>query len=159
MRKYLKDWIRWLIDTYQFDGVRIDTLGHVPREFWREFSDAIHDVFCIGEAWKREPELIAPYDGYVSSLMNFPLYYAIEDVWSLKKSMLEIPKLFELERSLIKDITVLGVFADNHDVARFLHGQPDVVMFKAALVFTFTVQGIPIFYYGSEQALAGGNDP
>ena len=32
-------------------------------------------------------------------------------------------------------------------------------MFKNALVFALTARGIPFYYYGSEQAYAGGNDP
>jgi len=32
-------------------------------------------------------------------------------------------------------------------------------MFKAALTFALTARGIPYFYYGSEQAYAGGKDP
>ena len=32
-------------------------------------------------------------------------------------------------------------------------------MFRSALIFSLTVRGIPFFYYGSEQAFAGGRDP
>jgi alpha-amylase len=32
-------------------------------------------------------------------------------------------------------------------------------MFKNALLFALTGRGIPFYYYGSEQAYAGGNDP
>ena len=95
VKNYLKEWIKWLIDTYKFDGVRIDTIGHVPKEFWGEFSDAIPDTFSIGEAWKRQPEEIEYYDKYVPSLMNFPLYYKIEEVWRYKKSFHEITNLFK----------------------------------------------------------------
>jgi len=32
-------------------------------------------------------------------------------------------------------------------------------MFGNALIFALTAQGIPFYYYGSEQAFSGGNDP
>lgn len=32
-------------------------------------------------------------------------------------------------------------------------------MFKNALLFGLTARGIPFYYYGSEQAYRGGNDP
>jgi alpha-amylase len=32
-------------------------------------------------------------------------------------------------------------------------------MFKNALIFAMTSRGIPFYYYGSEQAYGGGNDP
>lgn len=82
----------------------------------------IYPTFAIGEAWKREPELIAEYDGHVQGLMNFPMYYTIQDVWGpSKKSMLQISELLEIETKLFKDVGLLGMFADNHDVDRFLH--------------------------------------
>ena len=37
VRSLLKIWIKWLVYTYEFDGVRIDTLGHMPNDFWKEF--------------------------------------------------------------------------------------------------------------------------
>ena len=73
--------------------------------------------------------------------------------------MIEIQRIFESEAQLFKDLDLLGVFVDNHDVARFLHVQPDMQMFRSALIFSLTVRGIPFFYYGSEQAFAGGRDP
>jgi glycosidase len=56
-------------------------------------------------------------------------------------------------------------FIDNHDVPRFLYAlreESDEVArarLHAALVFTFTAQGVPCLYYGTEQGFAGGNDP
>jgi glycosidase len=59
-------------------------------------------------------------------------------------------------------------FLDNHDVPRFLFGcgsdpscyaRPTVPQLHNALLFLLTVEGIPCVYYGTEQELAGGNDP
>ena len=56
-------------------------------------------------------------------------------------------------------------FIDNHDVPRFGYelrdrSEDDVrALLHNALLFTFTAQGIPCLYYGTEQGLAGGNDP
>ncbi len=38
----------WIVKEYNFDAVRIDTVKHVRKEFWRAFSDA-SGVFSIGE--------------------------------------------------------------------------------------------------------------
>jgi alpha-amylase len=35
----------------------------------------------------------------------------------------------------------------------------DQTKLKSALTFALTFRGIPFYYYGSEQAYAGGNDP
>src|SRR5205807_1242492 len=51
-------------------------------------------------------------------------------------------------------------FLDNHDVSRFLYeaaGDKDAL--RNALTLEITEEGIPCLYYGTEQELAGGNDP
>ncbi|MBC8070823.1 MAG: alpha-amylase [Deltaproteobacteria bacterium] len=56
-------------------------------------------------------------------------------------------------------------FLDNHDVTRFLYNVRDRPADEArallhnALLFSFTAQGIPCVYYGTEQGFDGGNDP
>jgi alpha-amylase len=73
--------------------------------------------------------------------------------------MYAIKNRFNDEASHFKDIDALGLFVDNHDNARFLHSYNDQRMFKNALTFALTSRGIPFYYYGSEQAYGGGNDP
>lgn len=53
----------------------------------------------------------------------------------------------------------MGTFVDNHDNARFLNQFNNLRMFQNALIFSLTSPGIPVYYYGSEQAYRGGNDP
>jgi alpha-amylase len=50
-------------------------------------------------------------------------------------------------------------FLDNHDVPRFLYSGKGKPALRNALLFLFTENGIPCVYYGTEQDLAGGNDP
>lgn len=55
--------------------------------------------------------------------------------------------------------SVLGVFIDNHDHARFLSMNPSYVALRNNLVYLFMSRGIPLLYYGTEQGFNGGNDP
>ena len=73
--------------------------------------------------------------------------------------MYQIRDRFNEEATKFKDIDALGIFVDNHDNARFLNGNSNHQRFKAALAFALTARGIPFYYYGSEQAYGGGNDP
>jgi alpha-amylase len=57
------------------------------------------------------------------------------------------------------DMTVLGNFVNNHDNPRFLHASDSQEAFKSALIFTLSTVGIPMVYYGDEQAYGGGMDP
>jgi len=38
VRGYLKDWIKKTVSTYNFDGIRIDTIPEVPKDFWSEYG-------------------------------------------------------------------------------------------------------------------------
>jgi alpha-amylase len=58
-----------------------------------------------------------------------------------------------------KDISVLTTFVDNHDNVRFLSQTSDTSLFKNALAFIIMTEGIPVYYYGSEQGFTGGSDP
>jgi alpha-amylase len=40
VRQYLKDWIKNLVQKYKFDGIRIDTIPEVPKDFWSEYGQA-----------------------------------------------------------------------------------------------------------------------
>jgi alpha-amylase len=44
----LSRWVRWIVDEFEFDAIRIDTVKHVRKEFWNEFAKA-SGVFSIGE--------------------------------------------------------------------------------------------------------------
>jgi len=58
-----------------------------------------------------------------------------------------------------KNLNYLGNFIDNHDNPRFLYNYNKINRFQNAIAWTMTWPGIPIHYYGDEQAYAGGNDP
>ena len=143
---------------FGFDGVRIDTIPEVPKDFWKEFN-AASGVFQMGEAFNGNDAYVGDYQNYLTALFNYPMYYTIRDVWMYGKSMRTIADRWASNSKYFRDVDALGLFVDNHDNARFLNGNGDQRVFKAALAFSLTARGIPFFYYGSEQGFAGGNDP
>lgn len=75
-------------------------------------------------------------------------------------SMYKIRNRYNAESQHFQDLSVLGVFVDNHDNARFLHNFSNAkTAIKQAETFALTSTGIPFTYYGTEQYYAGGNDP
>lgn len=158
VRKYLLNWVKNLVQKYNFDGIRIDTVRHIDKDFWAEYSKA-SGVFSIGEAFSGEDEYIAQYQQVMDSAMNFGMYFTINEVFAKGHSMRELPKRLNSMDKSYKNPDLLGLFADNHDQFRFLEDNPDWRLFKSALTFVLTARGIPIVYYGSEQGFAGGTDP
>jgi alpha-amylase len=86
VRGQLKDWIKNLVQTYNFDGIRIDTIPEVPKDFWTEFGNSA-GVFQMGECFNGNDAYVGPYQNYVTGLFNYPMYYTIRDVWMYGRSM------------------------------------------------------------------------
>lgn len=158
VRQYLKDWIRNLVQTYNFDGIRIDTVPHVEKPFWSEYV-SYANVYSVGEIFNGNDAYVADYQNYVDGTLNYGMYFTIKDVFQSGSSMRNIGQRISQQQGMFKDVDALGIFVDNHDNPRFLNGNPNWKPFKSALAFALTSRGIPIFYYGSEQAFAGGQDP
>lgn len=113
----------------------------------------------MGEAFNGDPSYVGGYQGPVTGVFNYPMYYTIKDVFGSGQSMYNIRNRFNDEQNHFKDLDATGIFVDNHDNARFLNQFRNQTAFKAALTFALTARGIPFYYYGSEQAYSGGNDP
>jgi alpha-amylase len=58
----LLDWIHKLVQDYRVDGLRIDTVKHVRKDFWPDFSKAA-DVFTLGEVFINDTEYASQYTG------------------------------------------------------------------------------------------------
>ncbi|CAO3697271.1 unnamed protein product [Umbelopsis ramanniana] len=144
--------------TYGFDGLRIDTFKHVRKDFWPGYISSA-DVFATGEVLSGDASYVGPYQSYAPSLINYPLYYPINNAFASKQAMSVLSNQITTNQNNFKDISVLTTFVDNHDNVRFLSQTSDTSLFKNALTFTMMTEGIPVYYYGSEQGFNGGNDP
>ena len=60
VRSYLKSWIKRVVTEFDFDGIRIDTIQEVPKDFWSEYSAAA-GVFQMGEVYNESVPYVADY--------------------------------------------------------------------------------------------------
>ncbi|KAI1130402.1 glycoside hydrolase superfamily [Nemania abortiva] len=153
-----QDWISYLVSEYSFDGVRIDTVKHVGKEFWPGFSSAA-GAYTIGEVFDGDPNYVAGYADLMSGLLNYPIYYPMNAFYQQTGSSQAMVDMHDQISSLFPDPSALGTFLDNHDNARWLNTKNDLSLLKNALAYVILSRGIPIVYYGTEQAYAGGADP
>eukprot|EP00345_Euplotes_harpa_P010929 CAMPEP_0168338790 /NCGR_PEP_ID=MMETSP0213-20121227/13067_1 /TAXON_ID=151035 /ORGANISM="Euplotes harpa, Strain FSP1.4" /LENGTH=361 /DNA_ID=CAMNT_0008344681 /DNA_START=1 /DNA_END=1083 /DNA_ORIENTATION=- len=158
VRSTLKSWIKDIITKYDIDGIRIDTVPEVKRQFWAEYTQEA-GCYAVGEVFNGDVSYVASYQPYVPALLNYPAYFTLKGVWMGGQSMYNLRNLINDENQKFKDATILGTFTDNHDNDRFLHDHGDVKNYQNALVFALYMQGIPIVYYGAEQGFNGGQDP
>ena len=169
-RKYLLDAAKWWIQETDIDGYRLDTVKHVPKDFWEEFTAAVKSekksFYLLGEVWHDNPNVVTGYqetgiDGFMDFSQNDSMRVAFEkpdqSLGWLFSNVTRNDKLFDHPEQL-------GQFLDNHDMSRFANlannnGQDSNTRWKTGLSFLYTAPGIPIIYYGTEIAMMGGDDP
>ena len=152
----LVDWIHELVETYNIDGIRIDTIMEIPKWFWDKFRVSA-GVFQIGEAFKGDINYVSDYQNHLDSVFNYPLYYSIES--SFCGSFRDLEGYWFNSRSKYPEPEYTATFVENHDNPRFLNRCNSEGKFTNAVVFSLLWEGIPVFYYGGEQYYHGGEDP
>jgi alpha-amylase len=66
----------WLVKEFSFDGIRIDTIKHVRKDYWSGFVNA-GGVFAMGENLNGDPAFVGSYQEELPSLLNFPMYFTL----------------------------------------------------------------------------------
>lgn len=151
VRQTLLDHVRWLVATSGADGLRVDTVKHVPKAFWSEWRAAA-GRFSLGEVLAGGVEQVAPYAHVLDATLDYPLYYAIRSAFAQGGSARQLGAVFAKDAQY-PDAQLGGVFVDNHDQPRFLcdAAGDKHLQLRLALAFAFTARGLPIVYYGTEQ--------
>lgn len=164
LRAYMIENTLWWIEETDVDGFRLDTMRHVPHDFWHEFSMAIKaeypDFYLLGEVWTNDVKQLESYhqEG-IDGLTNYSLYEGIREAFSDGGESYTLIQALRKETQL-SDPEWNGLFIDNHDNARLLSvGSEGEAHVKQSLAFLYTYPTIPILYYGTELGLEGGNDP
>lgn len=161
---FLENSLWWIKET-GIDGYRLDTVKHVPKEFWSKFTSNIlknyPDFYFLGEVWSENTHYIKQYeDTGITGFTNYPLYKAITTTFN------EYGKSSKLKNAIIADLDSLNnsknaIFIDNHDNPRFIskHRHFADEYYKEALTFIMTYPQIPVIYYGTEIGMEGKEDP
>ncbi|KAF2119657.1 Dioscin-alpha-L-rhamnosidase precursor [Lophiotrema nucula] len=158
----MNTWIKSLVSNYSIDGLRIDSVKNVNKDFFPGWCGSA-GVFCMGEVSEGEATYTYPYQKYMDSVLDYPMYYALDRVFQQKTNMSDLVVALAACRKNAqqgcKDATLLGTFLENHDKARFPSATQDMSLVLNAIAFTLMSDGIPIVYQGQEQHFAGGDDP
>ena len=129
------DDVRFWIEGFDADGLRIDAVPLMPRAATRRMTAALHataapkgELFSIGEIFTGPGpgglEQIRPYLGPngLDGAFDFPLMWALRDAVATDRAGFEVVEaaLANAETSLKGSGAVLGRMLDNHDTSRFL---------------------------------------
>lgn len=169
--EYLMKNTLWWIEQTGVDGIRLDAIKHVQKDFWTKFVPEVkersgkEDLFVMGEAFHGDPRVVSDYQKIgIDSVFDLPLYYTIRETLGQGQSFRRLGERFA-EDHLYPDTSQLVTVLDNHDLPRFLStaknsfaGEGEKRL-KQALTFQMAVRGVPSVYYGTESGFDGGHDP
>ena len=166
VQKYLLDASFKWAEEGGVDGFRLDAVRHVPLSFWARYNDKLHEragrqFFLLGEMLDGSPAVLArtEREGRFDSLFDFPLHYAMKDVFCDDKAPSRLGAILSQDR-LYPNAQELVTLLDNHDLPRVMtacHG--DLERVRRALTFMLTARGTPSISYGTELAFTGEKEP
>lgn len=171
---YLNDFVTYWRTTTGIDGLRIDTMKHVPDSYWTPFfaaggAGAANQVWSVGEVFDGNPAALAHYlnDLNVPSVFDFALYYGIKEQLSSASGNLDAVANVFAQDKVYRDASRLTTFVDNHDVRRFVNevtarggsSAQAAERLDLALSLLYFSRGTPSVYQGTEYAQSGEGDP
>ena len=162
---YLLDCVRFWVETFDIDGLRLDVAYSLDRDFMKQlraFTGSLKEEFVlIGEVLFGDYNQIVN-DDMLHSCTNYECY---KGLYSSFNSM----NLFEIAHSLHRQFGAdpwciyrgkhLMTFADNHDVTRLASILTNKEHIPLAYGLLFGMPGIPCLYYGSEWGEPGEKAP
>jgi len=155
---FLTQWVGDLVEEFDVDGLRIDTIPEVDPNFWKSYQQSA-GVYAVGEVFTSDVSCIGTYSQVIDGVLSYPMFFTLRNIFQQSYSMNTINSTLNQYNQYLTDPTAVGSFIDNHDNARFLCNNNDIIAYKSAITYVLMGQGIPIIYYGTEQEFSGCSDP
>ena len=156
----LINWLKNMLNKYDFDGVRYADVVNAPTWFWGNLTYAVDGTYTIGIFDSQDVDYIASYQNYMDGVGNYPFFRQVRNSFC-EGSMVNLDNYIQTSRPKFKAPKYNGIWFDNHDNERFLYDCSLGTKFKGLrniAIFTLFSEGIPIFYYGDEQYLDNGGE-
>lgn len=169
--RYMDELSRSWVSAFAIDGIRMDTVKHVPLEYFRDHFvptvlGARPGLYLLGEIYDEGSyDLQLRYRGAgFHGFFDFPLRRAIIDSIAHAGSLNAVADRVKeaVNRLGIEGALLRSTFIDNHDVPRFLTELPGGLdaderqrRMTLALATLLTSPGIPQLTYGTELGMSG----
>ncbi len=135
------------------DGYRLDVVKGPPHDYWKVFRQKVkeikEDALLIGEAWVDLDDMIPYFNEEMDTVFDFPLQ------GSMTAGIIpDITKVIEEQKKKFPENTNFARFMSNHDMDRFTN-YIEVPKLKLYSTFLYTINGLPVLYYGDEIGAKG----
>lgn len=163
---YLLEALKYWVEETKIDGYRLDVPEEVPYWFWKLFRKAMKrvnpDIYLVGEIWNQPKRWLE--GKYFDGIMNYHSFRNPAVDYFLLQKITKQEFIDKISTGLVHYPTPVVQSQMNllasHDTIRIRRlAKDDIKKLKLALLFQFTVPGIPHIYYGDEVFLDGNKDP
>ncbi len=159
--QHIFDNIRFWVDTFDIDGLRLDVAYCLDRDFIHRLRDLANGIkpefLLLGELLHGDYNLFVN-DGMLHSCTNYACY---KGLYSSFNSL----NMFEIIHTLTQQFGPenwtwyrgkhLLSFVDNHDVTRIASNLSNPAHLPLIYTLLFGMPGVPCVYYGSEWGATG----
>jgi cyclomaltodextrinase len=166
IRAYLMDVVKYWVEEFDIDGIRIDNFSFLPRSFVRQLTKSLRQVrsqaLVIGEYWQRNAHGLLEKTE-LDSITNYSLYWEVlvplftTDTISVEQTANALMDWYYRYGLHVIDYT--WNFLSNHDLPRLYSIMKDKQLYPLAIALIYALPGMPVIYYGEEIPMQGMNDP
>ena len=156
MQNYHFDTIRFWVNEFDIDGIRLDAADVLDFDFMRGLRRLANEI--KPEFWLMGEVIHGDYSRWADPerLHSVTSYELHKGLWSGHNdhNYFEIAHTMRRLQGLCHD-TRLYLFSDNHDVERLPNKLRNREHIRHIAILVYTLWGIPSIYYGSEFGIEG----
>ncbi len=157
VRDYICDVIRFWVNEFDVDGIRLDAADVLDFEFMKALRRTADEV--KPEFWLMGEVIHGDYSRWANentlhSVTNYALHKAFYSGHN-DHNYFEIAHTVQRTNGLVPAHIKLYNFVDNHDVERIITKLVNKAHYLPVHILLYTLPGIPSVYYGSEFGIEG----
>ena len=150
LRDYMRESLAYWVEQFDIDGYRCDVAGMVPTDFWesvRPRLDAVKPVFMLAE-WQ-QPDL---HENAFDASYAWRWKEIMQGIAAGERPVADLGAYYNDYQNNWPDNAMRMAYTDNHDqntwdgLTQEIYGDA----YEAAVVLSFTGEGIPLIYNGQE---------
>lgn len=157
VRDYICDVIRFWVDEFDVDGIRLDAADVLDFDFMKALRAVAEQV--KPEFWLMGEVIHGDYSRWANestlhSVTNYSLHKALYSGHN-DHNYFEIAHTVKRNQEMVPSHIRLYNFVDNHDVERIITKLRNKAHYVPVHILLYTLPGIPSVYYGSEFGIEG----